>query len=109
MQSLIAPEKNSMRSLGTFNWSCDSQESKYSRRYAIRSAWLLISPAGTFLQRLAERPEWTSDPSEAMSWLDPVEANRLLTLALPSAGVLVRMTFKADANSFPLKWTPVNE
>lgn len=98
-----------MQSQGAFSWPCASPGSKCSRPCVERSAWLLISPAGLYLKRLTPAVEWTPDPALAMSWLDPAKASSLLTLALPSAGVLVKMRFRAAAGSFPFRWELIDE
>jgi hypothetical protein len=57
-----------------------------------------------YLSKISDQPEWTADPAQAMSWLDPVLAASRLRLALPSVGVLVSMSFKANTNTFPFLW-----
>ena len=71
---------------------------------ARRTAWVLRSPEGQYLLRLYPDEEWTDDPEQAMSWLDSTVASHLLSLALPSAGKLVKMSFMAETTSFPLRW-----
>jgi hypothetical protein len=102
--SATKPAGNATQIQGTFSWRCGSPDLQSSRQCCERSAWVLISPAGTFLSSLNPSPAWTNDPCEAMSWLDPAVASSLLALALPSAGVLKLMTFRADASSFPYRW-----
>lgn len=102
----MQPDSSLSESLGGFSLQRDSQGPGSLRQWLRRSAWVLVSPAGLYLSSLSPTTAWTQDSTKAMSWLDRDAASRLLTFALPSAGVLKLMTFRADAASFPYRWIP---
>ena len=93
----------------TFDWPSVSPDLKLPMQFVRRTAWIFQAPNGLYLAKISDQPEWTADPAQAMSWLDPVLAASRLRLALPSAGVLVSMSFKASTCSFPFHWTTDNE
>lgn len=94
---------------GTFNWPRVSQGCSLSQQFATRTAWLLMNPQGLYLLSLSPTVQWTPNPALAMSWTDREIASRLIALALPSAGVLVSMKFRAGINSFPLRRELIHE
>lgn len=100
-----APPDNSLNPIpATFDWPSMSPDLKSSSHCVRRTAWILQAPNGLYLSKISDQPEWTSNPVQAMSWLDPILAASRLRLALPNAGVLVSMSFKANTSNFPFHW-----
>jgi hypothetical protein len=80
-----------------------------SKASVTRQAWILQS-GELYLQALEEEViQWTSNPAEAMSWLDPnLAAARLQMIEalrhLLHCSRLVAITFKAQIGIHPLDW-----
>lgn len=80
-----------------------------SKRFVTRQAWVL--QAGNLYLQALERGaiQWTSNPAEAMSWLDPdLAATRLQMVAAlqrsMNASRLVAIRFIAQIGVHPLEW-----
>jgi hypothetical protein len=80
-----------------------------SKKFVTRLAWVLQA-GELYLQALEQGSiQWTSDPAEAMSWLDPdLAASRLQMVAdlrrSMNSSKLVAMRFTAQIGVHPLKW-----
>jgi len=80
-----------------------------SRTFVTRQAWVLQA-GELYLQALEGRTiQWTNNPAEAMSWLDPdLAASRLQMVAglqhLMNSSRLVAIKFIAQIGLHPLEW-----
>lgn len=99
--------------MGSLTLSATKPESKKpcsrSKVFVKRQAWVLR--AGTLYLQAIEQgtTQWTTNPAEAMSWLDPdlaMERLRMIPLLSKSlrACNLASLSFTAEIGSHPLEW-----